>query len=310
METVPGDGSRDVPRNIELRISYYHVPASPAQGTPVLETETGERIATTWEHTARDFSPSAGVSGGLTEDWIGHAAAPLAASTRYRLRHPFRACASARAGIEGSCLCDDQAGEPIAEFTTGASVLEASLALPVLSEPAPMGLDIATSSAACGPYARCLFRVVVSALASGELLRVYRGEAWLGDFTDDLLVGVHRDGSNGFPYGTSINQRGAAEYTLFRVDAAGHRSSPKTLRVPACANDANDQDASTKPETTTPRPDAGLDEQDAAPSSDASDEGCSLRASGSGGTPAWWSVLGALALLVRRRSARSTQARC
>jgi hypothetical protein len=225
----PADGATDIPRNIELRVSYRLAPHLPQGGAAVLESDDGQVVPTTWESATRPYA---------TELWIGRPTAPLAAATHYRLRHPYRPCSSSDAGpnpygCEG--LCVSAPGDVISEFTTGAGSAEKVLNAPVLAAPVLNGVErTSDNGASCGAYTLCHYSVEVTGVASDRWLRVRGGGRGLvGDFGSPLQFGVH---SSGILYDGSVAifQSGEQTYRVSIVDSVGNESPATTLSVPAC----------------------------------------------------------------------------
>lgn len=302
----PADDATDVPRNVELRITYEG--PFEAGASAVLETDDGRVVPTTWE-AARTYRYAGNGTGQL---WIGRIAAPLDASTHYRLRHSYRACSATDAGIYQGCdgLCLDTAGEVISGFTTGTALDEKTLAAPALGAPV-MRVDSCDSSGCCGPYTRCIYTVDVPTLPSDQLLRVTKGSALVGYFASTLRVGVNHSG-NGYGNGVDIN--GSGEYQVSVVDGSGSRSPATTLVIPACAIEGVSPDAgpdSGSPDASTPADATVTGERSdaASPDSDMSqsdgggiDDGCALAGRASSWTSALWL---ALALVLARRAKRA-----
>jgi hypothetical protein len=263
---LPADDAAEVPRNIELRVEYS---ATPQGVHAVLETEDGQVVPTSWERAGPDFRHSMQL-----EQWIGRPTVPLAASTRYRLRHAYRECTSAS---DACGLCWADVGDVISEFMTAATLDEKTLAAPTLGAPVFTGFEAEQQSSLCGPYARCTYSVDVPALPAGQRLRVMQGDALIGYFGTEraLVVGVHQPGSNGFPVDVDINRGGTFEVSV--VDATGNRSPSTALVVPSC----------------TGAPDAD-------PVETADDGGCSTRVARVRWGTALWMALAMLVARLRR----------
>jgi hypothetical protein len=293
----PIDGATEVPRNIEFRVSYVKPLNYDAQTAwPVLETDDGEIVPTAWE-SASDASQQL---------LVGRATTVLAASTHYRLRHPFRLCSQSDAGPSSpSCpdgLCAAEHGDVISEFTTSNLTKESVLAAPVFSGEVSRRVDVCDRSSCCGPYQRCLLSVELPALAPGQMYRVTRGgalQAYSGspEFPTTLVATV----GSAFNWNAQLLSEG--EYEVVVVDEAGNRGPAASFSVPACILPP---DAGVPP-VVLPTPDAATSDPVIAPRSDggtasAREEGCSLGgAHPSGASMAWL----ALAFVRRRRAIKA-----
>jgi hypothetical protein len=291
----PARGASDVPRNIELRVSYTRGYEASSGGAAVLETDDGAVVPTTWERASRPYG---------TELWIGRPTTPLTASTRYRLRHPYRPCSETDAGPSSfSCqsLCASVPGDVISEFITGLGSDEQVLSAPPIGAPVLSGLDVANGEGgSCGEYARCIYSVDVPAIGPGRSLRVTDGDGGLvGYFGSPLRIGVHRSGIR-FDWFVDIYQSGEQTYRVAVVDGTGNRSAATSLTIPACVTDADGGVAG--PDGGVAGPDAGASAVDGSvPAAASQDDGCAL----SRARPSWsapvWMALAFLATSRRRR---------
>jgi hypothetical protein len=308
---APSDDAADVPRNVELRVSYGNTwySSTGSEPQPILETADGVVVATQWSRvTAYSYSAQ------LNETWRGRPDAPLAPSTRYQIRHAYTQCPGDGGYGSGYCgLCKaETTGDVIAEFTTGTSTLAQTPPAPRIGElSAPVSSHEPNTS--CGLISRCSQSVTVSGLATKMPLRVYKDDVWQGDYYGTTLS----FGFAGAWPGQGPDIRGDGEYELFAVDQAGNRSDPVTLLVSGCGQvsprDAGFPpypygDAGSEPGAggtgldagTEPTHDTNVTEPDATPETSAitSDDGCAL---GNARSSPLWAALGLLALVRRRR---------
>lgn len=317
---VPADGAANVPRTVELRITYGGARLEPSSGA-VLETDDGTVVPTRWER----VRTQSGYGWSSEVLWVGQVATPLAASTHYRLRHLYRDCSETDASTPPYCqeLCVDTVGEVISEFTTGTAIDEAPLAAPTILGAVTMSVDSCDSSGCCGPYVRCLYSVELSALEPGQQVRVTKENQLVAySASASLRVAVSYSGS-GYDNGVTFN--GSGEYQLVVTDGTSKRSPATTLTIPACAVEQAPQPDATMPDAavrdaailaapvldaaTHAAPDgaapaapdarAALDAGEPAEPNATHDDGCALAGSR---TPwAWFAI--ALVLWRRRRRA-------
>jgi hypothetical protein len=312
----PVDGATNVPRNVELRVWYDGANYLEAGAEAVLERDDGQVVSTSWERVQQGAYRT-------MQLWIGRPAAPLAASTHYRLRHSYKACSEVDGGVSqpGSCsgLCMAAVGDVISEFTTGASTEERTLAAPTLGAVTPSGVDVCTNSACCGPYERCMYSITLPALPRDHTVRVARGGALVGDFAGSVLIGTSIASAGASRYWQLADLVGAGDYQVQVVDAIGNRSPATTLTLPSCVitpDGGLPHDGGTEAvgDSGVPRADAavqapldaGAGAHDAAamgPTAPAPDDrGCAIPASRTGWTSL---VLVALSMLLARRRART-----
>jgi hypothetical protein len=291
---LPTEGAVDVPPTIELRIAYGGAPALEPNAGAVLETDDGTAVPTSWER----VRTQGGYGWSSDQLWVGHPAAPLAASTHYRLRHLYRACSETDAGTSSYCdgLCVDAAGEVISEFTTGTAVDPKPLVAPTFGVPVK-SVDTCDASGCCGPYVRCIFSVQVSALPAGQQLRVTKGDELVGYFSG-LRVGVPHSGRG---YDNGVEFSGAGAYQVVVTDGTSNRSPAATLVIPACTIEGSAPDAArpAPPDASTSvdtgSPDAAITRPETS-----SDDGCALA-----DPRAPWTWLALAVVLARRRARRA-----
>lgn len=236
----PADGANDVALNSELRVRYDSTYGEAI--APTLVHADGSEVAVTW--VVARVGNEARTTTTNNETWIGRANAPLAADTTYTLRHRYAACPSTNNPACGLCTSDTSI--VLSTFTTGSESLLGAPKPPVLASPVTLEGFQDSGNSSCGPYARCMNKFSLAPVGSNERVRIYNGDTLVSelrvDQTLEQAVAVHVPGSNGYPSEAHFSQFGAASYQLYVVDAAGNRSTPLTLDIPACEEPSEDDD--------------------------------------------------------------------